>query len=225
MRMIELFCGSQTVADCFKDQGFVTHTVDIEDSLTGRPPTIRADLSDPGQVKSLIDRFQGMKIDFIWASPPCEKFSVANSSRYHFVNKKPVTQEAEAALALVQNTLSIIEALEPTYWMLENPRGFLRHQKMMKRFPRVCVRYCNYGLDMEKPTDIWGRFPQSWNPKTICYHARRHPGGRGEENDVFNRKMTTAQRAIVPEALAEEVVESSIVSQGVSSWQTLGEWL
>jgi site-specific DNA-cytosine methylase len=55
------------------------------------------------------------KPDFIWASPPCESFSVASIGHHWNVDNTPKTQEAVDGMARVEKTIELIEQLQATY--------------------------------------------------------------------------------------------------------------
>jgi len=86
---------------------------------------------------------------------------------------KPKTEKAEQAVQHVWNTMTVINALRPRFWAIENPRAKLRRLRpalVMEEngFQRVTVTYCQYGEPYMKPTDIWGGFPPSWEPRPMC---------------------------------------------------------
>lgn len=86
--------------------------------------------------------------DIIWASPPCTEYSKAKTTGY---------RDLESADAIVQAALRIIEALRPSAWFLENPRGMLRDRPFMQMYQgfRNTCTYCRYGTPYRKETDIW----------------------------------------------------------------------
>jgi len=105
--------------------------------------------------------------DFVWASPPCEGFSVSSIGHHWNKDNTPKTEKAAYSVKLVKRTIWIIEGLNPFAWAMENPRGKLRKLPFMQEFQRWTVTYCQYGENRMKPTDIWGRIP-GWNPRPAC---------------------------------------------------------
>jgi hypothetical protein len=151
------------------------------------------------------------KIDFVWASPPCEAFSVA-SIGHHWTGGKeayiPKTQHAWHSQKLVTHTINLILALNPTYgWIMENPRGVLRKLPCVSGLPLHTVTYCQYGHSSMKPTDLWGSVP-NWTPREMCKNGdechERAP--RGAKTGTQGIKGA-AERAVVPIALWEEILD------------------
>ena len=102
-------------------------------------PTICAD------VRTLI--FPKGSFDIIWASPPCQQFSVAKT--------RGGPRNLEAGDAVVEACLRIIEQVEPHCFIVENPQGYLRHRPYMARFQKHTVDYCMYGAPYRKRTDLF----------------------------------------------------------------------
>ena len=76
--------------------------------------------------------------DLIWASPPCTEYSVAKTTGI---------RQIEQANKIVQRTLEIIEYLQPTWFIIENPQtGLLKKQSFMADLPFDDIDYCKYGL-------------------------------------------------------------------------------
>jgi len=217
--MIELFAGSARMAQTFREAGFETFTVDIEE--TSRDPERQIDLI--ADVLSLQADDLPPNPHVVWASPPCTYYSKAR----HLSGKeaafapggKPLTQDAHHANGLVRHTLNLIRELEPTYWFVENPVGYLAMQPMMKFYMKRLVSYCNYNEDWQKPTHIWGQHPITWESKSHCSHVK-HSGGR-----EALLAMEKSRRAILPQALCDEVVKAVIDSAGAYAVEDLREWM
>ena len=57
---------------------------------------------------------------------------------------------------VVVRTLDIINYLNPTYFVLENPQtGYLKKQDFMQDRYYVDVDYCKYGMPYRKRTRLW----------------------------------------------------------------------
>lgn len=151
MKILELFAGTKSFSNaCYGHYVFTSdynqqfdtdYCVDILEFDTSKIP---------------------FKPDIIWASPPCETFSVA-SIGHHWTGGKgayiPKTKRAENGKAIVLKTIEIINDLQPKYWIIENPRGVLRKMPFMQNFNRHTVTYCQYGDTRMKPTDLWTNIP------------------------------------------------------------------
>ncbi len=149
--------------------------------------------------------------DFIWASPPCQKFSVASLWKYwegtkgNSVPKHPAVYEA---LALVAHTIKLMQDLNPTRgWIMENPRGMLRSQAVVKDLRRWTISYCQYGDTRMKPTDLWGTI--DWTPKPICRPgASCHESSPAGTNAGGTGKLRNAKlRSMIPYELGQEILD------------------
>ena len=135
----------------------------------------------------------------VLASPPCERFSIANRSW----PQKGIGK----ALEIVGACLEAIVDLKPDYWALENPKGRLR---WFLGPPPHSVRLSDYGYDKAvsggkwrkaiKPTDIWGNIPFS------MLDAERTPViVKGETGFT---KLSRAKRAEMPYGLSKAILEA-----------------
>lgn len=190
--------------------GYETFTIDNDPKFK---PDLCIDIMKL-EAKDIIDKFGHP--DIIWASPPCTTFSVASIPRY-WINGYPKNYKTFIGLALVSKTIELIEELKPKYYFIENPRGMLRKQKLMEKFPiRNSVTYCRYGLSIMKPTDIWTNC-DIWKPREACKpgnpdHEKASRGARNGLQGVYNKyygvNRSTEKRAIVPKELCLEILNS-----------------
>jgi hypothetical protein len=205
VRVLDLFAGLGGWAKPFEDAGHDVETLDIDP---------RFDCTYTGDVRNFYPR-RG-DYDVIFASPPCEAFSVA-SIGHHWGGGwrayEPKTEHAETSRELVLATLGIIETVQPLVAVIENPRGVLRKLGIIPVDP-VTVWYCHYGEQHAKPTDLWGLpFPENWSPRPKCHNRRPEHGEdcccRDHEAASRGAKTGTqgidgyANRSLIPYELAD----------------------
>jgi len=123
--------------------------------------------------KALLDILvtPGWRPDVILASPPCEAFSVASIGKMWEVTPdgpKPKHNTALYGLSVLEGVLKVIAELQPEYFWIENPRGMMRKMPQMQGFKHTTISYCSYGETRQKPTDLWGRWPETWEPRPFC---------------------------------------------------------
>lgn len=103
--------------------------------------------------------------DFIWASPPCNTYSVCV---YRLRERNPQTAEPYSDRAIegtkvLYKTLEIIlffKNINPNLlYVIENPRGMMRNDKIMKTINRTTTKYSAYGDNKKKVTDFFNNLP------------------------------------------------------------------
>jgi site-specific DNA-cytosine methylase len=188
--------------------------------------------------KALIERNGPVRA--VVASPPCTGFSVM-SCRYHWTppdaegNREPKSDTARMGIELVEHTLKVIAWLNPDYFWIENPVGILRKLPLLEHLQHTTVTYCMYGEDRNKPTDLWGLFPRTWEPRPRCTRRSNSKGIETvwidglewvphEDDDQGHRvarrgdatgtqgikqgKNTNAARSVIPFQLAWEIAKA-----------------
>lgn len=204
MKTIELFCGTKSFSGVAEKLGHDTFTIDND-------PQFKPDLC-----VSVLDILPNKWLpkNILWASPPCEGFSVASIGANWSGGKRgyvPKSDSARKSIALAQKTIVIIEESKPTWWFIENPRGLLRKMPFMDEFlkrtggVRHTVTYCQYGDTRMKPTDIWTNATW-WKPKPVCKngmpcHVAAPRGSRTGTQGIGTYK----DRSRIPSALFEEI--------------------
>lgn len=202
MKTIELFSGTKSFSKVAESFGHSTFTIDFDGSL------------NPDVCCSIFDFKDRPQVDILWASPPCQGFSVAVIGRNWNHDKTPKTDSARNAMLMVKETMKIIDEIKPTYWFIENPRGMLRKMDWLDEWVkqhggvRHTVTYCQYGDTRMKPTDIWTNC-LSWNPKQICSngapcHIASPRGSRTGTQGLANAK----DRGVIPPMIFEEIFQS-----------------
>lgn len=223
MLILDLWCGTKSATQAFEDHGDEVVSLDI---MPPFQPTICRDILDVDAewFQESYDRF-----DFIWASPDCSVFSVANLHSGHFKlpDPTPRTDKARAMIERVAHTRQLITDLDPKIgFLIENPRGLLRKLPVLRGLPRRTVTYCSYGDTRMKPTDLWGPLP-GWaheppcrpeNPN--CDHERSpagtHVGGTSS--------LDWEDRIQIPYALSEAILEACLAHGSPEQYRTLERW-
>ncbi|MCI0555458.1 MAG: DNA cytosine methyltransferase [Anaerolineae bacterium] len=149
--------------------------------------------------------------DFVWASVPCEAFSVLVMG-YHWGGGKeaylPKTDHAKISIRLVKHTLKIISDMKPKAYIIENPRGVLRKMPFMQGLPRTTVTYCQYGDSRMKPTDLWGVVP-NWMPRLMCKNGRKCHEAAPRGATTGNQGLSNAaDKSVVPLELWCEILDA-----------------
>jgi hypothetical protein len=92
---------------------------------------------------------------------------------------------------------------------MENPRGMLRSQDVVKDLQRWTISYCQYGDTRMKPTDVWTTL-KNWTPKPICKPgADCHESSPRGTNAAGTGKLKNARlRSMIPYDLGKEIMES-----------------
>lgn len=184
MRVLDLFAGLRGWSRIAEERGHDVVSVDFDPRFD---VTHHRDLSD---VDGMVAALDGWRPDVVLASPPCESFSVMTIGRNWTRDERgrptPKTDKARLALALVAATLELIDRLEPSFWVMENPRAMLRKQELVSHFDRRTVTYCQFGEAYMKPTDLWGGFPPSLVlPPTCRPNATCHVSApRGSQTGI-----------------------------------------
>ena len=197
MIIVELYAGSKTLSSTFRAHGHQCLTVDIEQNYK---PDIVADIGVL-RISDLPKNFQ--RPDIVWASVPCNFFSVLSMGRNWESPGKPRTQGARVAVALLLRTLALIKELNPKFFFIENPCGMMRTLDFMQLYRRCTVHYCQYGLRIQKPTDIFTNC-WCWVPRKRC-----SPGSACHNSSAKGllSLCNSYERAKLPQELCDEIVK------------------
>lgn len=206
IKILELFCGTKSISNAFKNRGHEVYTVDWVKDFN---PTMCADIGTL-TVKDIMNMCSG-KPDVIWASPDCTTYSIAAISHHRIKdendNLAPKSDYAKKCDLVNQNVIFLIKELKPKYWFIENPRGGMRKMNFIKEFPRYTVTYCQYGDTRMKPTDLWTNHP---NPKfkPPCHNGDNcHVAApRGSKTGTQGIK-SSRERSRIPKDLCEHIVD------------------
>jgi len=218
--MLELFAGTCVVSGAFYHEEWNTANHDLDPKSNA---TIKSD------ILSLDPETLPFVPDFIWASPPCETYSLLSGGYHRSVGDNELDRSETARL----HNLIFMKMVQILAWAkqkhphliicIENPVGKIKHMPLMKEFIRhfqlhdVTVNYCTFERDERKPTQLWSNY------KNLCDHFEEYkcgPGRCGVMGYHQGIRSNTAHTnfSSIPEPLAKEcakVVNSKMVLDGV----------
>lgn len=205
MIVLDLFCGTKSIANAFEERGHTVYTVDWDKQFN---PSLVADI---GKLTAAdIIKLCGGVPDIIWASPDCTTYSVCKIGYHRRKDENgdllPKTDYAKQCDETNKHLISLIKELNPKYWFIENPVAGLRKMSFMQGLPRYTVTYCQYDEKRMKPTDIWTNHPQPEFKPPCKQGAPCHEAApRGSQNGTQGLK-NKIERAKIPKALCEHIV-------------------
>ena len=212
LETLELFAGTGSFSRHMEKHGHSVCRVENE-PLNGYPVELPYDVMELGGEDLPTP-------DILWASPPCEGFSVAAIGRHWQKNSdgtaSPKHETARHGVELLMNTMRLIEETEAVWWFVENPRGMMRtifdqyaeSECLWPKYTRHTVTYCQYGDTRMKPTDIWTN-AYWWTPRPPCKngmpcHEAAPRGSRTGTQGIKERY----KRSMIPDALFAEILDA-----------------
>ena len=206
MKVLELFCGTKSISNAFKERGHEVYTVDWDKSFK---PDLAVDVGKLTAAR--IIKLCGGVPDVIWASPDCTTYSVAAIS-YHRrqdnqKNLVPITEYAMFCDKVNKHLLDLINELKPKFYFIENPRGAMRKMDFMKGLYRYSVTYCQYGEKRMKPTDLFTNHPDpQFKPPCKNGDSCHEAAPRGAQTGTQGMKGSK-EKATIPKLLCEHIVD------------------
>lgn len=205
-KMLDLFCGTKSMARAFERAGWETYTVDWEAKFE---PTLCCDVNTL-TVEKIIELCDGVP-DFVHMSPDCTSYSVAAIFHHRKQNKDTGELEAITDYAKFCDKTNayiidlVVNKLQAKFYTIENPRAAMRKMSFVKNLPRYTTTYCQWGDTRMKPTDIWTNIP---NPNFPCCKNgdKCHESApRGSQTGTQGIKGSK-DRSRIPDALCDYIV-------------------
>jgi site-specific DNA-cytosine methylase len=198
-KVLELFSGTGSVSKVCEKLGYPVVSIDITDKF--HKPTHIVDILT-WDYKS--EYPQGY-FDIIWASPPCQTFSMTNyfnpytrDIKYELIEKY--------GLPLLRKTEEIIDYYNPKLYFIENPNGFMK--QYIDR-PLYMVDYCQYSdFGYRKRTCIWTN-KENFKGKLCNKNCPNKVGNKHFKiviKTTKKNKITLAERYRVPFKLIKELL-------------------
>lgn len=162
-RILELFCGTKSVGNIFKEAGYEVISLDYNKKFNA---THTENILSWNYQQYPQDTF-----DVIWASPDCTTWSLATGGKYrtkefiYGLNNK-FQERATLGTDMILKVIEIINYFQPKSWFIENPRGLLRWFPPLQQYIKDVggnmnlVYYANYNnWGFPKATNIWSNLP------------------------------------------------------------------
>jgi hypothetical protein len=199
--LLELFAGTGSVGKSFASHGWLVVSLDITDK-GGYTPTLLVDILR----WAYKDAYPPRHFRVMWASPPCEHYSLARTTA-------STPRDLPFYDSLVERSLEIIGFFKPEYYFLENPAsGLLRTRPVIQEESWVDVDYCSYGCEYRKRTRLWGVFPPSWKPLPLCrancWSCTSSGTGRHRSTAQRGSGWSLHQLHHIPSRLMDDIVKS-----------------
>lgn len=194
--LLELFKGTGSVGKIAKKMKMNVISLDFDPIYT---PDIETDILKWNYKKFYKDT--KWIPDIIWASPPCNTYSPLSYQLKERNTKttEPYSERAKLGTKILYKTLTIInyfKKLNPNLiFVIENPRGMMRHDPKIKKFIRNSTYYCNYGDLRAKPTDFFSNIDLNLIP-TRC---------NGQVNTAY---LPLKERYKIPPKLVKTILEN-----------------
>ncbi len=173
--VVELCSGFGKVTEWFRENGYQAHRFEYDPWFKDIPGTTIKDVMDikPEELP--------MKPKFLWASPPCNTYSLIGVWRYwtrdhgkirpktfdecRFIKGREISLEKatkyytdlKESLALIRHISMLIEKTQPKHYAIENPVGVLMH--VLFDWDRIHFDQAIFGTVGRKPTHLFGELP------------------------------------------------------------------
>jgi hypothetical protein len=149
----------------------------------------------------------------VLAAPPCTAFSMMRNfwggMNNHQKGEAAAKQRTLQGLEIVSACMRTILTAEPTFWALENPKGYLRRWLGL---PTHTFEPWYFGENYPKRTDLWGKFNipvqlYTEKPKGLVKFA--HILSKDIHPEYLGKLTRQERRAITPAGFAKAFFEAN----------------
>lgn len=153
--MLDLFSGFGGASEAFVQAGWEVMRIENNPLLSEVPHTELISVLDVRDLleENVLDNPDPFlhDIDLIWASPPCDEFSLAFNAPHAIHSRESPETDYEPNMDFLEATLDIIKLLKPRYFVIENVRGASTFfTDMIGSPPRQILGNAQF---------LWGNFP------------------------------------------------------------------
>ena len=208
MRILELFSGTHSVGKVAKELGYEVLSLDMDGNAD-----INIDILDWDYKQYPVGYF-----DVIWASPPCNTFSVLRrcwiGRKLKYFGDVIVTAEMldndmmQVGIPILRKTEEIINYFNPDLYFMENPKT-----GKMKDFvdrPFYDVDYCAYGFDYRKTTRIWTNKENFNNLRCSCVGRHKNNIGHSKTLTGVTPRQSLKERYSIPPKLIYDLLTTNL---------------
>ena len=230
MRILDLFSGTGSATQAFADAGHEVFRIEMD---TRFPAEMHADVRDVLNLTGPYDfiwasppctSFSVGSFRHHWhAATRCLTCDApmhrsGNERWWHayrpsctrirpgVLSYEPKSDTGLLGRALLRHTLYLIDALQPRWWVVENPRALMRKMPELAHVERRTITHCQYGDPRRmKPTDLFGQFPAGFDARACkngdpCHEAAPRGARTGTQG------LSSKDSAMLPPLLGVELL-------------------
>jgi hypothetical protein len=201
MEILDLFSGSQMLAQVLRDNGHNVTTVDFHQYRSAPVLTHNTNIFDFEYRAYSPEHF-----DFIFIGLPCTTFSKASGGHHFKNNIVPVTNTARESILMIGLIYELLKYFNFPPFMLENPMGGLRNNFFFKNhcyFSQVTMystSFGAFGFPTQKKTDLFTNIDF-----LILFPTSYRVNGRYQKKPLCN--LTKKQKSSYPIKFCEFVAD------------------
>lgn len=177
--ILDLCGGTASFSKPYADAGYIVHNITLPEFDVTKTIISNHSFTFIGKSRLVVKRSD---VHGILAAPPCTEFSIAKDHT--------LSRDLKAGMRIVNACKRIIDACDPSWWVIENPAGYLR--KFLGE-PAYSFQPWWFGSPWSKRTMLWGKFNRpvrthdSWSKVNKIRELYVRPG-RGKPSIAFLHK-------------------------------------